>query len=92
MGGGGSLLQLDKDNYNCEEEEDFNRERDEDIRERKRTMRTSYMVNKIQETPQMLQVIRGKRKDQHNRGALDKDEINKRMDKFGVDPTAMLKR
>ena len=55
-------------------------------------MRTSYMVNKIQETPQMIQLIRDKRKDQHNRGALDKDKINKRMDKFGVDPTAMLKR
>ena len=68
------------------------RERDKDIRERKRTMRTSYMVNRIQETPQMPQVIRGKSKDQHNRGALDKDEINKRMDKFGVDPTVMLKR
>ena len=50
-GGEGPLFQLDNDNEDFEEEEDFNRDRDKNIRERKRTMRTSSMVNKSQNFP-----------------------------------------
>ena len=50
------------------------------------------MFNKSQNNPRMPCAIRGKRKDMHDRGALDKEEIKWRMGRFGVDPTAMLER
>ena len=50
------------------------------------------MVNKSQNAPHMPQAIRGKSKDQHDRGALYKGNINKRMENFGVGPTAMIER
>ena len=50
------------------------------------------MVNKIQNAPRIPCAIRGKRKDMHNRGALDIEEIKRKMGRFGVDPTVMLER
>ena len=59
---------------------------------RKRTMRILSMVNKSKNTPCMPQAIRGKSKDFNDRGTLDKEKINKRMEKFGVDPNDILER
>ena len=39
-----------------------------------------------------VRAIRGKRKDQNDRGELDEDEIKKWMENFSVDPTALLNR
>jgi hypothetical protein len=39
-----------------------------------------------------LRAIRGKAKDKHDRGALDRETIKKKMDGFGVDTTEMLER
>ena len=72
-------MRSEKYDEDFEEEEDFNRERDEDIRERKRIMRTLSMASKSQNDPRMPQAIIGKRKYQHNRGELDEDKIKKRM-------------
>ena len=55
-------------------------------------MRTYSMVNNIQNNNRMPRSIGGKSKYQYNRGELDKSKIKKRMEKFAVDPTAMLKR
>ena len=40
----------------------------------------------------MPRLIRDKRKYHHDRGDLDEGKIKKRMEKFGVEPIAMLKR
>ena len=55
-------------------------------------MRTLSMVNKSQNTPRMTRAIRGKIKDFHDRGTLNKKKINKRMENFGVDPNEILER
>ena len=55
-------------------------------------MMTSSMVNMSQNAPRTPRATRVKRKDQNDRGALDEDEIKKRMKKFSVEPTALLKR
>ena len=50
------------------------------------------MVNKSQNAPCMTLEIRSKRKNQLDRGALKNDKIKKRIEMFGVEPTAMLER
>ena len=50
------------------------------------------MANKSQNAPRMPREIRGKRKDQHNMGALVKGDINERMEKFGMEPTSIIKK
>ena len=44
--GGGNFLQSDNNDDDFEDEGGFNRDRDEDIQDRKRTMRALSMVNK----------------------------------------------
>ena len=55
-------------------------------------MRTLSMVNDNNNTPRIPRAIRGNRKYQYSRGELDKDDIKKRMENFGVEPTAMIER
>jgi len=89
------LAEMEAADMGGEDDSDLDEEEEavvDEIRERKRTMRTSSMVNKSQNAPRMPRAIRGKKKDTHDRGALDEDEIKKRMGRFGVDPTAMLER
>ena len=50
------------------------------------------MVNKSQNDPCIPREIMGKKKDQHNMGELDEDEIKKRIENVGVEPTYMLER
>ena len=64
----------------------------QEMRERKRTMRTFPMVNKIQNAPCMLHAIRGNRMVIYDRRALDEENIKRRMGRFRVDPTAMFER
>ena len=62
------------------------------IRERKKEFRMMSFVNKSENKPMMPRAIRGKVKDKHDRGALDRETIKKKMDGFGVDTTEMLER
>lgn len=64
----------------------------EAIRERKAEMRMMSNVNKSENKPMMPRAIRGRMKDKHDRGALDAENIKKKMDGYGVDTSAMLER
>lgn len=64
----------------------------EAIRDRKKLFRMMSHVNKSDNKPIMPRAIRGRAKDKHDRGALDADEIKKKMDGYGVDTSAMLER
>ena len=64
----------------------------EAIRDRKKQFRIFSHVNKSDNKPTMPRAIRGRAKDRHDRGALDADEIKKKMDGYGVDTSAMIER
>jgi nucleolar GTP-binding protein len=62
----------------------------EAIRERKKEFRMMSHVNKSDNKPMVPRQIRGRAKDKHDRGALDRESIKKHMDRYGVDTTTML--
>lgn len=62
----------------------------EAIRERKKEFRMMSFVNKSENKPMMPRAIRGRAKDKHDRGALDSEEIRKKMDVYGVDTETMI--
>jgi len=62
----------------------------EAIRERKKEFRMMSRVNKSDNKSMMPRAIRGRAKDKHDRGALDSEEIRKKMDRYGVDVSEML--
>jgi len=64
----------------------------EAIRDRKKKFRMMSHVNKSDNKPIMPRSIRGRGKDKHDRGALNADEIKKKMDEYGVDTSAMIER
>lgn len=64
----------------------------EAIRERKKHARMMSKVNKTENKPMMPRAIRGRAKDRHDSGALNADEIKKKMDRYGVDTDAMIER
>lgn len=64
----------------------------EAIRERKKTTRIMSRTNRTQNKPMAPRAIRGRAKDKHDAGALDEDEIKKRMDKYGIDSSKMIER
>eukprot|EP01083_Nonionella_stella_P121022 363363_1 len=64
----------------------------EAIRERKKKFRMMNHVNSTDNKPIMPRAIRGRAKDKHDRGALNADEIKKKMDEYGVDTSAMIER
>jgi len=64
----------------------------EAIRDRKKKIRTIKMAVQTQNKPMMPHAVRGKTKDRHDSGALDGNEIKKRMDLIGVDSSKMLER
>lgn len=64
----------------------------EAIRDRKKKFRIMSHANKTDNKPIMPRSIRGRAKDKHDAGALNADEIKKKMDGYGVDTTAMLER
>merc|ERR1712238_145890 len=49
-------------------------------------------VNRNENTPMMPRAIRGRVKDKHDRGVLDKEEIKKKMGEYGVNVDTMLER
>ena len=65
----------------------------EAIRDRKTNNSTSCRVRiVVQNKPMMPRAIRGRAKDKHDPGALDENEIKKKMEKYGVDASKMLER
>lgn len=64
----------------------------EAIRDRKKHFRMMSHVNSSDNKPMMPRAIRGRGKDKHDKGALDADEIKKKMDEYGVDTSAMIER
>lgn len=64
----------------------------EAIRERKKHFQMMSFVNKSVNRPTMPRAIRGRAKDRHDPGALDSDEIRKKMESYGVDASQMLER
>ena len=64
----------------------------EAIRDRKKQFRMMSHVNMSDNKPIMPRSIRGRAKDKHDKGALDADEIKKKMDGYGVDTSAMVER
>ena len=64
----------------------------EAIRDRKRTIRLHGRSNRTSNKPMMPRAIRGRTKDKHDPGALDEEEIKKKMEKYGVDVSKMLER
>lgn len=64
----------------------------EAIRERKKQFLMMSHVNKSDNKPMMPRAIRGRAKDKHDKGALDVDEIKKKMDVYGVDTSALVER
>jgi nucleolar GTP-binding protein len=62
----------------------------EAIRERKKEFRMMSFVNKSENKPMMPRAIRGRAKDKHDRGALDSEEIRKKMNVYGVDTETMI--
>jgi len=78
-----------------DEESDLDEEEEaavEAIRERKTKFRMMSRVNRNENNPIMPRAVRGKVKDKHDRGALDEEEIRKKMGEYGVDVEAMLER
>lgn len=64
----------------------------EAIRERKKQFQMMSFVNNSVNRPTMPRAIRGRAKDKHDPGALDSEEIRKKMDTYGVDVSKMLER
>lgn len=64
----------------------------EAIRDRKRTIRLHSRTYQSENKPVIPRAIRGRSKDKHDPGALNENEIKKKMDKFGVDTSKMLER
>jgi nucleolar GTP-binding protein len=62
----------------------------EAIRDRKKRFRMMSAVNKSMNYPTMPRAIRGRAKDKHDPGALNADEIKKKMDEYGVDTSLMI--
>jgi len=78
-----------------DEESDLDEEEEaavEAIRERKTKFRMMSRVNRNDNTPIMPRAIRGKVKDKHDKGALDQEEIKKKMGEYGVNVDSMLER
>lgn len=78
-----------------EDESDLDEEEEaavEAIRERKKHFQMMSFVNKSVNRPTMPRAIRGRAKDKHDPGALDSEEIRKKMDSYGVDASQMLER
>eukprot|EP00557_Chaetoceros_sp_GSL56_P007640 CAMPEP_0176503480 /NCGR_PEP_ID=MMETSP0200_2-20121128/15386_1 /TAXON_ID=947934 /ORGANISM="Chaetoceros sp., Strain GSL56" /LENGTH=707 /DNA_ID=CAMNT_0017902775 /DNA_START=255 /DNA_END=2378 /DNA_ORIENTATION=- len=64
----------------------------EAIRERKKHFQMMSFVNKSVNRPTMPRAIRGRAKDKHDVGALESEEIRKKMESYGVDASRMLER
>lgn len=64
----------------------------EAIRERKKHFQMMSFVNKSVNRPTMPRAIRGRAKDKHDVGALESEEIRKKMESYGVDASQMLER
>jgi nucleolar GTP-binding protein len=62
----------------------------EAIRERKKEFRMMSHANKSVNKSMMPRAIRGRAKDKHDRGALDPENIRKRMEVYGVDASEMI--
>jgi len=62
------------------------------IRERKRTTRLMSNTNLTQNKPMMPRTARGRGYDKHNSGALDVNNIKKKMESYGIDASKMLER
>eukprot|EP00978_Attheya_sp_CCMP212_P045205 scaffold337366_cov49-Attheya_sp.AAC.1 len=62
------------------------------IRERKIITRQSSRTNQTINKPVVPRSVRGRGKDKHDRGALNADDIKKKMDGYGVDTSLMLER
>jgi nucleolar GTP-binding protein len=62
------------------------------IRARKKTIRAESQMQRTQNKPMLPRVIRGKRRDKHDKGALEADQIKKTMDALGVDASKMIER
>ena len=64
----------------------------EAIRERKSITKIISRMNKTQNKSVIPRNIRGRAKDKHDRGALDRDTIKRKMEGYGVDTSKMLER
>lgn len=62
----------------------------EAIRDKKKLFHMMSHVNKSENKPMMPRAIRGRAKDKHDRGALNSEEIRKKMDGYGVDTSTMI--
>jgi len=78
-----------------EDESDLDSEEEavvEAIRNRKNKTKVISRMNRGQNKPVVPRHVRGRAKDKHQPGALDSNEIRKKMDKYGVDTSKMLER
>ena len=62
------------------------------IRERKNTIKLMKNMNKSENKPTLPREIRGRRRDRHEPGTRDRSEIQKKMEKIGVDASKMIER
>lgn len=64
----------------------------EAIRERKAIARISARTARSQNKPVVPRSVRGRAKDKHDSGALDATEIQRKMDRYGIDASALIER
>ncbi|GAX09407.1 nucleolar GTP-binding protein [Fistulifera solaris] len=64
----------------------------EAIRERKKTIKMMKLANKSRNKPVVPLEIRGKSKDKHDKGALDGQEIKKKLDSLGIESDKIVER
>jgi len=62
------------------------------IRERKNTIKLMKNMNKSENKPTLPREIRGRRRDCHDPGMRDRGEIEKKMERIGVDASKMIER
>ena len=58
----------------------------------KNTIKLMKNMNKSENKPTLPREIRGRRRDRHEPGTRDRSEIQKRMEKIGVDASKMIER
>jgi nucleolar GTP-binding protein len=64
----------------------------EAIRERKKTIKMMKLANNSRNKPVVPLEIRGKAKDKHDKGALDGQEIKKKLDSLGIESEKIVER
>mmetsp|Transcript_18275 Transcript_18275/g.37280 ORF Transcript_18275/g.37280 Transcript_18275/m.37280 type:complete len:704 (-) Transcript_18275:2-2113(-) len=89
------IAELEANRMAEEPESDLDSEEEEtvaEIRSRKLAMRQESRINRKQNTPVMPRQVRGRRKDKHDKAALDPKNIEEHLESVGVETKGILAR